>query len=151
MVLSPKGVPIQKRLEGDTYQIQGPSGAPYFLVVTGQSATTEETNAAEDTLVENGFMSAFDAAYQNPSGQTSVTAVVQVDDPPIQSVVASINMDNGVIQEIQPQDMEEIMGALNDFRGGVGAPILFAVALYTGIIGVAGAGLIANLVWNGGN
>ncbi|KAJ7500906.1 hypothetical protein B0H11DRAFT_2225288 [Mycena galericulata] len=149
-VLSPNGVQIQKRLEGDTYQCPNvPSGAAYFFVVQSESATDEETNPDEDTIVRNDFDSAFQAAYQNPSGQTTVSSFTPLDAGNIQDVQVTLTMQEGVIQDIQGQDIDSLMSSLNDFRGGQSSPINLLVSLYTGIVGHPDAGIIATWHWNG--
>jgi len=149
-VLSPNGVPIQKRVEGDTYQCPNvPSGAAYFFLVQSESATDEETNADEDTIIRNDFDAAFEAAYQNPSGQTTVSSFTPLDAGAIQDVQVTLTMQQGVIQDIQDQDIDSLMSSLNDFRGGQSSPINFLISLYTGIIGHPDAGIIATWQWNG--
>ena len=148
--LSPKGVPILKRVEGATYQCPNvPSGAAYFFVVQSESATDEETNADEDTIIENDFNSQFQAAYQNPSGQTTVSSFTPLDAGAIQDVQVTLTMQEGIIQDIQGQDIDSLMSSLNDFRGGQSSPINFLVSLYSGIIGHPDAGIIATWRWNG--
>jgi hypothetical protein len=130
VVLSPNGVPIQKRVEGDTYQCPNvPSGADYFLVVQSSSATDTETFGDEDNLIRNGFDSAFHAAYQNPSGQTTVSSYTPLGGG-VDTVQVTLTMQQGVIQDIQDQDIDSLMSSLNDFRGSQSSPINFLVSLY---------------------
>ncbi|KAJ7500932.1 hypothetical protein B0H11DRAFT_1908784 [Mycena galericulata] len=150
MVLSPNGVPIQKRLEGDTYQCPNvPSGAAYFFVVQSSSATDEETDPDEDSTIRNDFDSAFQSVYQNPSGQTTVSSYTPLSAGNIEDVQVTLTMQEGVIQDIQGQDIDYLMTSLNDFRGAQSSPINFLVSLYTGIVGHPGAGIIATWHWNG--
>ncbi|KAJ6484310.1 hypothetical protein DFH09DRAFT_1459944 [Mycena vulgaris] len=139
-VLSPNGVSIQKRVEGATYRCPNvPSGAAYFFVVQSESTTDEKTNQDEDTTIP----------YQNPSGQTTVSSFTPLDARAIRDVQVTLTMQQGVIQDIQGQDIDTLMSSLNDFRDGQSGPINFLVSLYTCIIGHADAGIIANWQWNG--
>ncbi|KAJ7926759.1 hypothetical protein B0H13DRAFT_1862004 [Mycena leptocephala] len=147
--VSPNGVTIQKRVEGDTYQCPNvPSGADYFFVVQSSSATDTETFGDEDTHIRNDFDSAFHAAYQNPSGQTTVSSFTPLGGD-INDVQVTLTMQQGVIQDIQDQDIDSLMSSLNDFRGGQSSPINFLVSLYTGIVGHPDAGIIATWRWDG--
>ncbi|KAH9927197.1 uncharacterized protein BXZ73DRAFT_78638 [Epithele typhae] len=130
---SPNGVVIQKRVEGDTYQCPNvPSGADYFFVVQQESATHTETFGSEDNTIRNDFDSSFNSAYQNPSGQT-----------------LTLTMQQGVIQDIQSQDIDSLVSSLEDFRGGQSSPLRFVIGLYTGQINHPNAGLIGVFDWNG--
>ncbi|KAF8207464.1 hypothetical protein K438DRAFT_1962387 [Mycena galopus ATCC 62051] len=149
-VVSRNGVTIHKRVEGDTYQCPNvPSGAAYFFVVQSSSATDTETfGGDEDTQIRNDFDAAFNAEYQNPSGQTSVSSYTPLGGD-IDDVQVTLTMQQGVIQDIPVQDIDSLMSSLNDFRGAQSSPINFLVSLYTGVIGHPDAGLIAAWNWNG--
>ncbi|KAK4498635.1 hypothetical protein PRZ48_009145 [Zasmidium cellare] len=142
-------IDVEKRVDGDTYQCPNiPSGADYFFVVTTSSAVEEQVGGGDEQTMENDFMAQFNAAYQNPSGQTSVSSYTPYTGDDIDDVTISLNMEQGVIQDIQPQDMESLTDSLMTFRDQQRAPINFLVSLYTGRVDNVG-GLIANFRWNG--
>ncbi|KAJ7902239.1 hypothetical protein B0H13DRAFT_1882723 [Mycena leptocephala] len=111
----PNGATIQKRVEGDS-----------------SSATDTEMFGDEDTHIRNDFDSALHAAYQNPSGQITVSSFTPLSGD-INDVQVTLTMQQGVIQDIQDQDIDSLMSSLNDFRGGQSSPINFLVSLYTGL------------------
>lgn len=140
---------IDKRVDGDAYQCPNiPSGADYFFVVTTSSAVEETVGGGDEQTMENDFMAQFNAAYQNPSGQTSVSSYTPYTGDDIDDVTISLDMQQGVIQDIQPQDMESLTESLMTFRDQQRSPINFLVSLYTGRVDNVG-GLIANFRWNG--
>ncbi|KAJ7262126.1 hypothetical protein C8J57DRAFT_1513904 [Mycena rebaudengoi] len=131
---------VQKRVVGDTYQCPNvPSGAAYFFVVQSSSSAHAETFSDEDTHIRNDFDSAFHAAYTPLGG---------ID---IEDVQVTLTMQQGVIQDIQDQDIDSLMRSLNDFRAGQSrlSPVNFLVSLYTGVIGHRDAGIIATWRWDG--
>ncbi|KAJ7262120.1 hypothetical protein C8J57DRAFT_1513901 [Mycena rebaudengoi] len=150
-VVSPNDVTIQKRVEGDTYQCPNvPSGAAYFFAVQSSSAAHTETFADENTLIRNNFDRDFHAVYQNPSGQTTVSSYTPLGGIDIDDVQVTLTMQQGVVQDIQDQDIDSLMSSLNYFRSRQSNPVNFLVSLYTGVIGHPHAGIIATWRWNGG-
>ncbi|KAF6750044.1 hypothetical protein DFP72DRAFT_1072658 [Ephemerocybe angulata] len=139
---------LGRRVEGDTYVCPIPSGAEYFFVLQTSSATHQDTFADEDALIRNDFLSAFNAAYQNPSGQTQVSAITPLGGD-IEDVQMTLNMNQGVIQDIQVQDIENLTNGLFDFRDQQADPINFLVSIYTGRPDHPDAGPIAEFHWNG--
>ena len=125
-----------------------PSGADYFFVVQSSSATHTETFSDEDTHIRNDFDSAFHAAYQNPSGQTTVSSYTPLGGD-IPDVQVTLTMQQGVIQDIQDQDIDSLMSSLNQFRGDQSSPLNFLISLSTGRVGQPDAGIIATWHWNG--
>ncbi|KAF6746963.1 hypothetical protein DFP72DRAFT_1075780 [Ephemerocybe angulata] len=136
---------LERRVEGDTYQCPNvPSGADYFFVVQTSSAAHEETFPDEDRIIRNDFVGAFNTAYQNPSGQTQVTSF-----SPEPDVQMTLTMNQGVIQDIHPVDIENLTNNLFQFRNRETNPVNFIVGLYTGRIDHPDAGLIAEFHWQG--
>ncbi|KAJ7159029.1 hypothetical protein C8R43DRAFT_1234135 [Mycena crocata] len=144
------GTSLIPRVEGDTFQCPNiPSGTPYFFVVQSSSATHADTFADEETHIRNDFVAAFNAAYQNPSGQTQVTSFTPLGGTDIEDVQMTLDMDQGVIQDIQVQDIENLTNGLFAFRDAQADPVNFLVSIYTGFPDHPDAGLIGQLHWNG--
>ncbi|KAF6751829.1 hypothetical protein DFP72DRAFT_850344 [Ephemerocybe angulata] len=140
---------LEKRVEGDTYQCPNiPSGADYFFVVQRSSAVHGDTFADEDSHVRNDFVSAFNAAYQNPSGQNQVSSYTPLGGE-VEDVQMTLTMNQGVIHDISPVDIENLTNSLFDFRDRQGDPLNFLVSVYTGRVDHPGAGPIAEFHWNG--
>jgi hypothetical protein len=118
------------RDNGDTYQCPN---VPYFLMVTTSSSVTEELFSRDEQTMRNDFMSAFSTAYQNPSGQTSVSSSTPYDGENIEDPAIQLRMVSGVIQDFQEREMEEIMRDLFIFRDRQRFPANFGVDIYTGI------------------
>ncbi|KAJ3534357.1 hypothetical protein NMY22_g6962 [Coprinellus aureogranulatus] len=138
-----------KRVEGDAYQCPNiPSGAEYFFVVQSSSAAHEETFADEERAIRNDFVGAFNAAYQNPSGQTRVSSFTPLGGG-IPDVQMTLDMNQGVIQDIHPIDVENLTNALFDFRDAQGDPVNFLVSIYTGRIDHPDAGPIGEFRFDG--
>ncbi|KAJ7198112.1 hypothetical protein GGX14DRAFT_402136 [Mycena pura] len=143
-------VELSKRVEGDTYQCPNvPSGADYFFAVQlSSSATRAATFPDEDTHIRNDFDSAFHAAYQNASRPATVSSYTPLEGD-IPDVQVTLTMQQGVIQDIQDQDIDSLMSSLNQFRGAQSSPLNFLISLYTGKVGHPDAGIIATWHWNG--
>ncbi|KAF6745797.1 hypothetical protein DFP72DRAFT_855982 [Ephemerocybe angulata] len=140
---------LEKRVEGDAYQCPNiPSGADYFFVVQRSSAVHGDTFADEDSHVRNDFVSAFNAAYQNPSGQNQVSSYTPLGGE-VEDVQMTLTMNQGVIHDISPVDIENLTNSLFDFRDRQGDPLNFLVSIYTGRVDHPGAGPIAEFHWNG--
>lgn len=138
-----------KRVEGDTYQCPNiPSGADYFFVVQSSSAAHEDTFSDEETHIRNDFVASFNAAYQNPSGQTEVTSYTPLGGN-IEDVQMTLTMNQGVIQDIHPIDIENLTNGLFAFRDAQNDPVNFLVSIYTGRVDHPDAGPIAEFHWNG--
>ncbi|KAF6742456.1 hypothetical protein DFP72DRAFT_1081923 [Ephemerocybe angulata] len=107
---------LEKRVEGDTYQCPNiPSAADYFFVVQRSSAVHGDTFADEDSHIRNDFLSAFNAAYQNPSGQNRVSSYTPLGGG-VEDVQMTLSMNQGVIHDISPVDIENLTNSLFDFR-----------------------------------
>jgi hypothetical protein len=136
--------------DGDTYQCPNiPSGAAYFLLVQSSSATEEEVPSGDEQTMQNDFLAGFNAAYQNPSGQTQVSTFTPYDGDNFDDVQITLDMQQGVITEFQPQDMAAIVADMFTFRDQQAFPVNFLVSIYTGIPNNPDSGLIASLFFQG--
>ncbi|KAF6753869.1 hypothetical protein DFP72DRAFT_848798 [Ephemerocybe angulata] len=67
----------------------------------------------------------------------------------VEDVQMTVSMNQGVIHDISPVDIENLTNSLFDFRDRQGDPLNFLVSIYTGRIDHPGAGPIAEFHWNG--
>jgi hypothetical protein len=142
--ISRRGVKVQKRVVGDSYQCPNTNGA-YFFVVQQSSATTEEIDASAEVQIEGTFASAFNQVYNANNGGTEVNS--ETAGPQGEDIRVQLTVTEGVIHNIHPNDADPLITALNDFRDQQRFPVEFTVGLYTGVIGHPDAGLIGNFRW----
>lgn len=124
---------------------QCPLWGGLVFVVTSSSAVEERVGARDECIVTNDFMAQFNAAYRNPGGQTNIYSETPYKGESIRDIGVSLDMQQGAIQDIQPQDMESLTADLMEFRYQQRSPINFFVALYTGRMDNVG-GLMADFV-----
>ncbi|KAH7413837.1 hypothetical protein DE146DRAFT_8808 [Phaeosphaeria sp. MPI-PUGE-AT-0046c] len=142
-----------KRLEGESYQCPNiHSGAYYFFVVEHSSAVQESLFEDEENMIRNAYMAAFNSAYQNPSGQTSVRAnVPEIEGTNLADPLVSLEMSSGVIQDFQLQDMQNLTDDLLTFRDMQGSPVDFTVSIYSGRLDTNDVGgLLGTFVFRAG-
>ncbi|OAL06696.1 hypothetical protein IQ06DRAFT_2735 [Phaeosphaeriaceae sp. SRC1lsM3a] len=144
----PKAV-VTKRVDGDTMQCS--SLTPYYFVVQSSAAVHEEIPSGDERTMQNNFMADFNAAYQNPSGQTEVSTYNPYDSDNIEDPQITLDMVSGVIQDFQPQDMEDITRDLFTFRDQQRSPVNFIVQIFSGRLDLPDipGGLLATFNFNG--
>ncbi|KAF8913305.1 hypothetical protein CPB85DRAFT_571739 [Mucidula mucida] len=145
--MSRRGVPILKRVEGDTYQCPNTSGA-YFFVVQQTSAVHGEDGATsfdEEQQIESDWTAAFNRVYNANNGGTTVNSESAGSQG--EYLHAQLTVTEGVIHDIHPEDADPLITALNDFRDQQNNPFTFVVGVYTGVVGHPDAGLIGNFRW----
>lgn len=124
---------FRKQVDGDAWQCPNiPSNTPYYFVVQSSSAVYEEIAQRDEEIMARNFMADYNAAYQNPSGQTQVSTYNPYDSENISDPQITLEMTNGVIQDFQDQDMEALMTDLFRFRDLQRSPVRFVVQIFSG-------------------
>lgn len=140
---------MEKRVDGDTYQCPNvPLGADYFFAVSHSGAKDETVGKRDETIIRNDFVSVYDAAKQNPSGQTTLSSFTPYHGESTHDMGMTLGMEQGVIQDFHPIDMESLTADLMTFRDQQRSPIHFLVPIYSGRVNNVG-GLVATFRWNG--
>lgn len=144
---SRRGVPIIKRVQGDTYQCPNTNGA-YFFVATQLSAVNGDQGATtldEEHQIESDFTTAFNRVYNANNGGTEVDSESAGNQG--EHIHAVLTMTEGVVHDIHPDDADPLITALNDFRDHQNNPLGFTVSIYTGVVGHPDAGPIGTFRW----